>query len=250
LSAAKPLPSLKKQSEKPRNPSQIRFVRSRMLYGRCTTNAQSKTRLGFRHIRRSLKGSQDSHTHKLDVLNRLDNLESKEQTIHFAKYVFPLQFGLHNVFTSTVNKKETTYQLKDYTLRETEISRDCKSFKVPKRLRGSLLHVLQTIRRNHSRLSYVQLLNHHCPSRAVADSLDQSPTTLTTHPTQVFLFIKSVLCHLINWQTLGLNNWKTLVRHLKRFLGLRKLESMSLGDVLHGIKVCNQQSGQADMTDY
>src|SRR4051812_35762939 len=93
----------------------------------------------------------------LDVLNRFPNKPSKPQAeevgnveennddnvIRVMMYMFPRQFGLHNVFTSTVDRQQTAQKFQDYTLREEEISKkfprkDGKALAihVPKRLRG------------------------------------------------------------------------------------------------------------------
>lgn len=94
------------------------------------------------------------------------------------KYMFPRQFGLHNVFTSTVDPKETVQPLKDYTLREQEIAQyerramhkkdtstaDPKSIRqwLPKRLRGKALSLVKKLQTLHSRCSYHELLQHYC----------------------------------------------------------------------------------------
>jgi telomerase reverse transcriptase len=97
-----------------------------------------------------------------------------QSTIHVIMYIFPRQFGLHNVFTSTVDQRETVQPLKDYTLREDEIA--CKygplkskseiiiRSKVPRRLRGSIIDLVQKLRINHSRCPYHKLLMHYCPT--------------------------------------------------------------------------------------
>ena len=94
------------------------------------------------------------------------------------KYIFPRQFGLHNVFTSTVDSRETVQPFKDYTLREDEISRmeelkrlqrpsrtagEKESTKVPKRLRGKALALVQQLQRRNQRCSYTELLRYYCP---------------------------------------------------------------------------------------
>lgn len=98
--------------------------------------------------------------------------QNEKNTLKVMMYIFPRQFGLHNVFTSKVNTKETSQRLKDYTLREEEIFEkfgrlgdDDVQVKIPKRLRGlgrDLVHKLQAF---HRRCSYAQLLQHYCPVR-------------------------------------------------------------------------------------
>lgn len=150
-------------TRKLRNPCSITFVRNRILYARPSVNAQGGVRFGMKHIH---------------VLNRHPELTALKQSIHIMKHIFPLQFGLHNVFTSAVDKSETAQEFKDYTLRENEIKHAehrsmqkigaaacAKIMKIPKRLRGPPLTMIQKIRKRHSRCSYDQQLRHHCPIR-------------------------------------------------------------------------------------
>lgn len=91
-------------------------------------------------------------------------------------YIFPREFGLHNVFSSSTDYRETSFQFKDYTMREQEISRKTSSlctFKaisredaywrlMPRRLRGPVAEMVNKLRRLHQRCSYAQLLWHYC----------------------------------------------------------------------------------------
>jgi hypothetical protein len=95
------------------------------------------------------------------------------------KYIFPRQFGLHNVFTSKVDPRDTALPFKDYTLREKEIQQvlqrqsskrgisrakvdDMKSH-VPKRLRGEPASLVNKFRKLNKKCSYIELLRHYCP---------------------------------------------------------------------------------------
>lgn len=86
------------------------------------------------------------------------------------KYIFPRQFGLHNVFTSTTDSKETSQAFKDYTLREEEIAKADRPRKImnlstaqlPKRLRGRAFDLIQSLQLLHKRCSYSQLFAHYC----------------------------------------------------------------------------------------
>lgn len=96
------------------------------------------------------------------------------------KYIFPREFGLHNVFTSTVDPRETSQPLKDYTFRENEISAikvrggnthaaaqisttSEKSVKVPRRLRGMAVDLVRKLQNRNKACSYTELLRHYCP---------------------------------------------------------------------------------------
>ncbi|KAA8900824.1 hypothetical protein FN846DRAFT_127536 [Sphaerosporella brunnea] len=83
-------------------------------------------------------------------------------------YMFPRQHGLHNVFTSVVNKQETTHPFQDYTYREPEIEelktkRDGKDIPVPKRLKGPVLALVMVMQKLHRNCPYHALVKHYCP---------------------------------------------------------------------------------------
>jgi telomerase reverse transcriptase len=114
-----------------------------------------------------------------DVLNRCPSSTDLSHSVHVMKYIFPRQFGLHNVFTSVVDTRESVQPFKDYTLREAEIarrdelnrrSRDAseeeqrkEKNKLPKRLRSKALALVQQMQRRNQRCSYTELLRHYCP---------------------------------------------------------------------------------------
>jgi telomerase reverse transcriptase len=88
-------------------------------------------------------------------------------------YMFPRQFGLHNVFTSTVDYTKTAQKLQDYTLREDEIkafvqqhggTEGLKAIKTPKRLRGDPTGLTKRLQVLHGRCAYKELLRHYCPT--------------------------------------------------------------------------------------
>ena len=113
------------------------------------------------------------------MLNRFPNRDDKEQAIHIMQYIFPRQFGLHNVFTSSIDPRKTAMPFNDYTLREKEIHQNmCKTLgekstnaeeiskwklRIPKRLRDPALAMVEKLRILHYRCSYVELLRHYCP---------------------------------------------------------------------------------------
>ena len=90
----------------------------------------------------------------------------QDSTIHIMMYIFPRQFGLHNVFTSAVDTRQTVQPFQDYTLREDEIKQKFSASspaKVPKRLRGRAIALTEKFQIQHSRCSYKKLLDHYCP---------------------------------------------------------------------------------------
>ncbi|KAL9002381.1 MAG: hypothetical protein Q9188_004680 [Gyalolechia gomerana] len=143
-----------------RSPSAISFVRNRMFYARAALNAKGKVRFGLRHIH---------------VLNRYPNPEDKCHTLQVLMYIFPRQFGLHNVFTSPVDASQTAQPLPDYTLRESEIAKrnsraSCNIPRArdhsPKRLRGNVFELVKKMQKLHSHCAYYELLKHYCPLKA------------------------------------------------------------------------------------
>lgn len=141
-------------------PASIRFIRNRILYARPSITQAGQVKFGLKH----------EH-----VLERFSALNRSEHATHILKYVFPRQFGLHNIFTSKVDPMETAQPLKDYTFREAEIlAAPRKAAKVPRRLRGGPFCLVQKIQRNHKACSYSQLLRHYCPV-----SSSSSPPTIS-----------------------------------------------------------------------
>ncbi|EEH04418.1 telomerase reverse transcriptase [Histoplasma capsulatum G186AR] len=242
-------------------PATITFVRSRMLYARPALNAKGRVRFGLRHIH---------------VFNRYPQSNNRNHTLHILKYIFPRQFGLHNVFTSRVNPKETTQPFKDYTLREEEISyfrnqRDTsredpeKSSelpgKIPKRLRGDLVVLIQNLQRRHQRCPYVELLRYYCPientlpptlglvgpqsnsaSRQTRPPSKFQMTDYATPHVAVSAFCRGVLAKLIPNELYGcgvdgIKNRNIILRHVDTFVQMRRFESLSLHEVSQGLKI-------------
>ncbi|KAL4766058.1 telomerase reverse transcriptase [Aspergillus foveolatus] len=99
------------------------------------------------------------------------------------KYVFPRQFGLHNVFTSHSSYYENPLS-KNYSSREEEIARKegleaarnqlrksgfhaavgerQESIKIPKRLRGKPLELIRQLQNRSRRCCYKRLLQYYC----------------------------------------------------------------------------------------
>ncbi|TVY37321.1 Telomerase reverse transcriptase, partial [Lachnellula occidentalis] len=150
------------------SPSAITLVRNRIFYARAALNAKGDVRFGLRHIH---------------VLNRYplgpatsDAPSSTEQsTIHVMMYLFPRQFGLHNVFSSEVDSKKTVQPFMDYTLREDEINEKYPPAtppKIPKRLRGKAAQLVRKLQVLHNRCSYKELIDYYCP---VVDGVPRFP---------------------------------------------------------------------------
>ena len=245
----------------------------------------------------------------VDALNRYTDANNASHTLRLLKYIFPRQFGLHNVFTSTTDSRETAQPFKDYTLRDQEIqqqesrtsSKDLH--RIPKRLRGELITLVGKLQTLSARCPYTQLLRHYCTSKAEEPSnrglqyhyisnstsgatpLDTAASDLTHGPRKqlarpskgvallqatqygiahhsrsspnscnpmednstshagVSAFCRAVLLKLIPKKLWGKGsggqwNLRRIMHQVDRFIRLRRFESLSLHDVLQGIKVC------------
>ncbi|XWW92627.1 hypothetical protein V2A60_000552 [Cordyceps javanica] len=101
---------------------------------------------------------------------------AEKNSVNTAKvmmYIFPRQFGLHNVFTSAVDPKTTVQKFQDYTVRDDEVARHLNSDrnflmkgtpKIPKRLRGTPQELVRRMQIRHRRCSYMELIRHYCTS--------------------------------------------------------------------------------------
>ncbi|KAL1888087.1 Telomerase reverse transcriptase [Ceratocystis pirilliformis] len=161
-------------------PLQIEFLRSRMLYGRAVLTAKGNVKAGFRHI----------HVLNRYPLTNIANHAEKDirfavgdlSTIKIMSYIFPRQFGLHNVFTSKVDFFKTSHKFQDYTMRDDELDLHFGrliggtrqlDIKIPKRLRGDAHRLVWRLQVLHNRCSYSELLKHYCPTQF--DALSRSP---------------------------------------------------------------------------
>ncbi|UNI21054.1 RNA-directed DNA polymerase [Purpureocillium takamizusanense] len=160
--------------------SDIIFVRSRIFYAKPAITAQGRVHIGFKHIhvlnrcRYARPLSRPGDGPSPSDVERTKHNDAK--AIKVMMYMFPRQFGLHNVFTSDTNRWETTQRFQDYTLRETEIAGLLEKHpkhpslqgsphpKIPKRLRGAPLGLVRKLQVLHHRCSYTELLRHHCPT--------------------------------------------------------------------------------------
>lgn len=106
-------------------------------------------------------------------------------------YMFPRQYGLHNVFTSEVNRNETCQAFQDYTVRQEvdsllppsrESSNKNKRKEAqqpaaalpppPKRLRRDAQGLAKRMQKLHQKCSYHALVKHYCPSSVCVWELD------------------------------------------------------------------------------
>lgn len=242
--------------QKTRSMSDLRFVRHRMLYARPSLSAKGNPRHGL------------SYGH---VLNRLQDVEAIGETIHLMKYVFPRQFDLHNVFTSSVDPKNTAQPFEDYTSREKEIARSelrqkqrrptgmnnalaAKPSHLPKRLRGKAYELVRRIRKRHARCPYHALLQQYCPPRQSSDVAVQGSTRYASSAAEVSAFCRAIISKVFPselWGSgeVGIANRRLLRESIDRFVRLRRYESLRLHDVLQPMRIRGVQWLASPHTD-
>ncbi|CAE6473739.1 unnamed protein product [Rhizoctonia solani] len=137
----------------------INLIRTRMFYGFPRLTASGKARLGLPHghVLNRILGDRNG-------LAGQDNTREVEETArHIAKYIFPLQYRLHNVFTCTLHYWENGGRFRDYRDREAEI-KELGPCKTPKRVKV-VLPLIQSLIRRHRRFNYQRTCQVICRSR-------------------------------------------------------------------------------------
>lgn len=150
-----------------RAPSEINFIRNRMLYARAALTAKGTVQYGLRHIHILSRCPRLSCPEREIEGERSRTIQANERnTLKVMMYIFPRQFGLHNAFTSKVDHSKTSQKFADYSVREDEISTTFKGrdIKLPKRLRGDAKRLVQRLQLLHGRCAYAEILRHYCPS--------------------------------------------------------------------------------------
>lgn len=217
--------------------SDLRFLRHRMLYAKPSLKASGAVRFGL------------THAH---VLSRYRNIGDHAETIHVMKYIFPRQFSLHNAFTSSTDLRDTSQPFMDYTVREHEIQRartkrkyrpgkpGLPVDKIPRRLRGSAFHLVERIRKRHVRCSYKALLDYYCPWVPHGESEGASTFDHACTPERVSAFCRAVVRNVVPPDMFGTSGEKNsnlgiVMRGIDCFIRLRRYESITLHDVMHGL---------------
>ena len=185
----------------------------------------------------------------IDILNRIGNNEEVDKTAHLLKYIFPRQFGLHNVFTHAIDTKNSAQPFKDYTLREQEIksvNKKVKQRSLPKRLRGECAALASHLHTRHERCAYSALLQYYCPDPWSQDNgLDTESHSImrfATSSSQVSAFYRSVIAKVFPGRLwgegeIGAANKAHIMQQIDRFIKLGRYESLMLHEVAHSIKV-------------
>ncbi|THX60115.1 hypothetical protein D6D06_01489 [Aureobasidium pullulans] len=196
-----------------------------------------------------LDGGKNNYLQISDILNRIGRGEELDKNAHMLKYIFPRQFGLHNVFTNDVDMKNSAQPFKDYTLREQEIKSGNKNLKqrsLPKRLRGKCETLINQLRTRHERCAYSALLQYYCPdSFAKENSANDGSDNikgLATSSSQVSAYCRSVIAkvfpgNLWGEGELGAVNKAYVMHQIDRFVRLGRYESLMLHEVAQNIKI-------------
>ncbi|TID27305.1 telomerase reverse transcriptase [Venturia nashicola] len=231
-----------------RKPSEIRIVRNRMYYSKPAFTSRGCVKLGM---------------HPIHVLNRCQNLDDVQETVHIMKYIFPRQFKLHNVFTFVRDHKETALPFKDYNLRETEIRQKDGGLQtkaavkskaesapkpvLPKRLRSVAFDLVQSLRKLHHKCAYVELLKHHCPISTDLQPIDVSQQKLSSTHMATPVSCVSAFCQAVIKKVIPRGFWGTgekleynqrvILHMVDHFLRARRFETLSLDEIMSTLKI-------------
>lgn len=161
-----PKPPKKQPPPKPeqKSLSNIIFVRSRIFYAKPALTKKREVQFGLPHIH-VLNRTGTSASSGFSASASFASVTSFAD--HVLMYIFPRQFGLHNVFTSSTDKSKTTQLFHDYSSREEEIKEVgdwLKEKGIPKRLVG-VREMVEVMVKRHQRTSYRELVRYYCPVR-------------------------------------------------------------------------------------
>ncbi|KAL5526463.1 EST2 [Sanghuangporus sanghuang] len=161
--------------------AKIPIARATVFYARAPRRTNSgQVRLGLPpdHVlnRMEMKGWRISKgllepngSAKTDL--RPDDRNGASEARHLAKYIFPFQYGLENVFSFHAHRlRNEIFSRFKLMNRENEIDRK-GACKTPARLKG-VLPVLSQLYNRHTKCGYKSLLNRICPSKLRADYTD------------------------------------------------------------------------------
>ncbi|KAH8199578.1 hypothetical protein TruAng_006275 [Truncatella angustata] len=244
--------------------SEIIFVRNRMLYARATLNARGLVHFGLRHIHvlnrapyTQIEAQSDAHLGRDDPIVA-QNLANTRKVM---MYMFPRQFGLHNVFTSKVDFAHTAQRLQDYTLREQEIA---KKHYCPVEASSELNSASQPIRNKSKKATEDSAtLGTQLPRKKQSFSIPSkanqacSITSMATQSANVSAFCQAVVLKVVPRDLFGhegtqKHNQDMLFRRIDQFIRLRRFESMSLHEItdiewLASSKLLARRTSQSDI---
>ncbi|EPE03966.1 telomerase reverse transcriptase [Ophiostoma piceae UAMH 11346] len=250
-------PSTTIEEEKPteKQPSDITLVRSRTLYAKPSVTAGGTVLFGLNHIYALNRFPYHKKLpHPASGEGTMTDL-NKQGNIHIAMYIFPRQFGLHNVYTSSVDRSQTSQKFLDYTLREAEIYEKFGPFHknpdikvpVPKRLRGEPMALIERLRARHAKCAYSALLQVYCPVDGPKgnDGFGKDPgplVDLAVPLAQVSAFCQAVIQKVFPGEFWGsgdirTHNKTTILQRVDTFIRLLRYEAQSLHGLMQGLKI-------------
>lgn len=220
--------------------SDVRLLRHKMLYAKPVLGGHGNICFGLSHVH---------------VLNQQRETDSRQQTVHVMKYIFPRQFGLHNVFTSDVHRKDTAQQFKDYTSRDREIAEDeyrrrsrraagpektDQDAPLPKRLRGEVEDLVSRLRKRHNRCSYAAMLEHYCPRTSDSGNTLGGSFSQASNVAHVSAFCRAIITKVVPGDFWGdcemrQHNRKIIMWNVDKFVRLRRYETLSLHDIVQDV---------------
>ncbi|KAF4510782.1 hypothetical protein G6O67_002648 [Ophiocordyceps sinensis] len=231
--------------------SDIAIMRRHLFYARPTLTARGRTQPGYRstHIlNKCLLVRQPAPPQSGSSVPQLDTENHNEVSTRKAMmYMFPRQFGLHNVFTSKVN---ATHHVEEFTSREDQIAtlipqgNDSGSVslpKLPKRLRGAARHLQADWK--HDAVN-AGTTNRSQPMRTSPSSEETPLVDLACPASCVSAFCQAVLSKTIPDEFWGdgdtlCHNKKSFMHKVDHFIKLRRFESMTLHEISQGLKVAD-----------
>lgn len=143
----------------------------------------AKSSLDYDIIVRDLKNINKKETDVggIDVLNRFPD---DSQTV--MMYIFPREYGLHNAFTSEVDRQVEAGPVRDYTYRDEEIAalmekymRKNENIPKPKRLGDNVVELVKKFQKRHHQCSYDAMVKYCSPQSVSLFSLYKMKLALT-----------------------------------------------------------------------
>ncbi|SCV70113.1 BQ2448_1507 [Microbotryum intermedium] len=190
-------PAKRKKLAALHSPSEIVIPRMRLYHARLSKGMKSRLVYGLsnKHVLTRLPAMFPPAPHQTET----DAGQLLGGARHLAKYIFPRQFGLHNVFTFPKPRLNSEV-VSDHHDREIEIKAGQKAssspklgtIKTPARVKPTL-PMLQRMMLLHSRCRYRKMLDRYCPKkvtkeadlsqeeRAALLNLMSQPETQTSH---------------------------------------------------------------------
>lgn len=154
------------QSIERRTPADISFTRSRLFYARPSRDPDAYrivVGLPYDHILNRINPAYFKRSPRDPATYKDPDPEEQARNVrHLSKYIFPLQYGLPNVFGHVANRNET-YRQPNFSDREYDIKLlgRCKT---PKRLKDTLPLIDKLLWR-HGKCGYKPLRDKICPSK-------------------------------------------------------------------------------------